>query len=439
MPSVTSVLSDRNYRRLFLAQISSLLGTGLATIGLSLLAFDLAGPDAGMVLGTAFAIKMIAYVGVSPFAAAFLSAHARKPALIGLDLFRVIIAAMLPLVTEIWQIYVLIFVLQSASAAFTPTFQATIPDILKDEERYTKALSLSRLAYDLENLISPLIATLLLSVMSFNVLFAGTSVGFALSAALIMGVTLPAPALAMVDNFGKRLFRGTRIFFQTPRLRGLMALNLAVAALGAPVLVNTIIIVRETLSLGESAVAVTLGAFGGGSMLAAFILPSLLRHVTERTIMFAGAVIGATAFIGLIFFLQFSDLNWPMLLMIWFITGFGYSATQTPSGRLLRKSAHEQSRPSIFAAQFSLSHACWLFTYPLAGWFISQSGFQAGLALFAGIALIAIVAGYVLWPSGADDEIEHRHDNLPADHPHLNGSPSHRHVYMIDEIHAKWP
>ncbi|HBS22379.1 MAG TPA: MFS transporter, partial [Thalassospira sp.] len=64
-----SVLSDRRYRNLFLAQISSLLGTGLATVGLSLLAFDLAGADAGMVLGTAFAIKMIAYVGASPFAA----------------------------------------------------------------------------------------------------------------------------------------------------------------------------------------------------------------------------------------------------------------------------------------------------------------------------------------------------------------------------------
>jgi len=34
----------------------------------------------------------------------------------------------MPFVTEVWQIYVLIFVLQSASAAFTPTFQATIPD-----------------------------------------------------------------------------------------------------------------------------------------------------------------------------------------------------------------------------------------------------------------------------------------------------------------------
>jgi hypothetical protein len=40
-------------------------------------------------------------------------------------------------VTQIWQVYVLIFVLQSASAAFTPTFQATIPDVLPDEHDYT--------------------------------------------------------------------------------------------------------------------------------------------------------------------------------------------------------------------------------------------------------------------------------------------------------------
>ncbi|WP_280109901.1 hypothetical protein [Azospirillum sp. B506] len=39
----------------------------------------------------------------------------------------------LPFVTEVWQVYVLIFVLQAESAAFTPTFQATIPDVLPDE------------------------------------------------------------------------------------------------------------------------------------------------------------------------------------------------------------------------------------------------------------------------------------------------------------------
>ncbi|MBU5234338.1 MFS transporter, partial [Vibrio cholerae] len=75
----------------------------------------------------------------------------RRAMLVSLDLVRALVALALPVVTEVWQIYVLIFVLQSASAAFTPTFQATIPDILVDEDDYTRALSLSRLAYDLES------------------------------------------------------------------------------------------------------------------------------------------------------------------------------------------------------------------------------------------------------------------------------------------------
>jgi hypothetical protein len=50
--------------------------------------------------------------------------------LVTLDLVRALVAIALPFVTQIWEIYILIFVLQSASAAFTPTFQATIPDIL---------------------------------------------------------------------------------------------------------------------------------------------------------------------------------------------------------------------------------------------------------------------------------------------------------------------
>jgi MFS family permease len=63
--------ANRVWRRLFLAQIVALSGTGLATVALGLLAWDLAGPQAGTVLGTALAIKMVAYVGVAPVAAAF--------------------------------------------------------------------------------------------------------------------------------------------------------------------------------------------------------------------------------------------------------------------------------------------------------------------------------------------------------------------------------
>ena len=45
------VLANRAYRHLFLAQVIALVGTGLATVALGLIAFDLAGANAGAVLG----------------------------------------------------------------------------------------------------------------------------------------------------------------------------------------------------------------------------------------------------------------------------------------------------------------------------------------------------------------------------------------------------
>jgi hypothetical protein len=59
-----------------------------------------------------------------------------------------------------------------------------------------------------------------------------------------------------------------------PRLRGLLALNLAAAAGGAIVFVNSVVIVRSLLGYGDREVAITLGAFGLGSMVAALSLPS---------------------------------------------------------------------------------------------------------------------------------------------------------------------
>ena len=144
-----TVLKNTTYRHLFLAQVIALIGTGLITIALALLAYDMAGEKAAQVLGIALAIKMIAYIAVAPVASAFAERLPRKKVLVGLDIIRALTALCLPFVTQIWQIYLLIFILQSASAAFTPTFQATIPDVLPDEKDYTNALSLSRLALSL--------------------------------------------------------------------------------------------------------------------------------------------------------------------------------------------------------------------------------------------------------------------------------------------------
>lgn len=381
-----SVLKNRTYRHLFIAQVIALIGTGLATVALGLLAYDLAGAQAGAVLGTALAIKMLAYIGVAPIAGAFAEHLPRKAMLVTLDLVRAAVALLLPFVTQIWQVYVLIFVLQSASAAFTPTFQATIPDILPDERDYTRALSLSRLAYDLESVISPMLAAALLTVLSFHSLFGGTVVGFLVSAAMVVSAVLPVAVRGPRRSIYERTTKGLRIFLHTPRLRGLLALNLAIAAASAMVIVNTVVFVQAQLGLDQRAMAMALMAFGGGSMVVALVLPRLLERLDERKAMLAG---GAILVVGLLLGAFVS--SYSALIALWVVLGAGYSLAQTPSGRILRRSSSAQDRPALFAAQFALSHACWLVAYPLAGWLgasVNLSAAFIGLGLLAGGAWV---------------------------------------------------
>jgi hypothetical protein len=66
-----SVFAMPAYRRLFSAQMIALFGTGLATVALGLLAYDLAGRNAGAVLGTALTTRalsasQVAYTMESP-------------------------------------------------------------------------------------------------------------------------------------------------------------------------------------------------------------------------------------------------------------------------------------------------------------------------------------------------------------------------------------
>src|SRR6056297_1379619 len=312
-PTMLEILADRTYRHLFLAQVVALLGTGLATVALGLLAYDLAGDGAAMVLGTVFTIKMIAYVGIAPVAGAFADRVNRRVLLVTLDVIRAGAALCLPFVTEVWQVYVLIFLLQSASAAFTPTFQATIPDVLPEEARYTRALSLSRLAYDLENIVSPTLAALLLAVMSYNSLFLGTVVGFAASALLVVSVLLPSPKASKPRGIYDRTTRGIRIYLATPRLRGLLGLNLAVSSAGAMVLVNSVVLVRGQLGMKDSALAWTMFAFGAGSMIAALLLPRLLNRMADRPVMIAGAWSMVTGLLALAVAILATGLTWPLL------------------------------------------------------------------------------------------------------------------------------
>ncbi len=455
---MTSPLSDRTYRRLFTAQVIALGGTGLSTVALALLAYDLAGGDAGLVLGMALALKMVAYVGIAPLVGGFAHRLPRRRLLVALDVARAAAVACLPFVTEVWQVYLLIFLLNACSAGFTPTFQATIPDVLPDEASYTRALSISRLAYDLENLLSPSVAAAALLLLTYDALFAANAVAFLVSALLVSSLRLPsAKPYEREAGVWHNMTFGIRAYLRTPRLRALLALSLAAAAAGAMVIVNTVVYVRDGLAGTESDTALAFAATGAGSMVVALMLPGFLDRLPDRPFMLAGGVV-LTA--GLL--LGLSEPGLLALLPVWFVLGAGSSLIQTPAGRLLRRSAREGDRPAIYAAQFALSHACWLIAYPLAGWTGSALGLTAAFTVLTIVTFSSTLVAVVLWPAPDPGELEHRHEAMehlhlhvhdehhqhehegwegpePHRHPHRHAAQKHRHAYVIDLHHPVWP
>ncbi|MDY0811268.1 MFS transporter [Kitasatospora purpeofusca] len=423
-----AVLRNRTYRHLFVAQVVALAGTGLATVALGLLAYDLAGADAGSVLGTALAIKMVAYVGIAPLVAALAHRIPRRRLLVAADLARAGVALALPFVGSVWQVYLLIFVLQAASATFTPAFQSVIPDVLPAERDYTRALSLSRLAYDTETLVSPVLAAALLALVGYRWLFWGTVVGFLASAVLVVsvvlpGVVLPGAARAARSNsdtaddggrsvgarsvgvrsVGARSLAGIRLFLSVSRLRALLALDLAVAAGGAMVIVNTVVYVREELGRSTGDVPLALGAYGGGSMLVALLLPRMLDRVADRTVMLpaAFAVAGLLAALAVVTTAGGGAWRWPSLLALWAGLGAAGSLILTPGGRLLRSAVPSADLPAAFAAQFSLTHVCWLLAYPLAGWLGATAGLPAATVALAVLALVSAGLATRAWRTAA--------------------------------------
>ncbi|WP_261841421.1 MFS transporter [Aliamphritea ceti] len=458
MSSFFSPLAHPVFRWLFFGQVVSLLGTGMATVALALMVYDLSPLQAGLVLGSALAVKMVAYLCVAPVVGGYSHAFPRRSWLAGLNLGRAVIVFLLPLATDVWQIFILIFLLNALAAGYTPVYQALLPDVLPDEDEYTRALSLSRLAMELESLLSPALAAGLLLITSYELLFRLNSIAFVLAAGCIFLVQVPkAAANERTGGVWQHVSFGIISYFKTPRLRGVLALNLALSAAGAMIIVNTVVYVRQVLGMSESAVPTLMAAAGVGSMALAFVLPKLLDHFSNRTVMLAGGVLFSAAL-----FLGLTDPGYIGLFPIWFLIGGATSMVLIPTGRVVRDSCNAGDRNDYFSANFALTHGMWLVGYLLAGSIGSEWGMQVCFAILGVVALLATMLAAKLWqhddqenmwhvhpaqehlhPHTHDEHHQHTHEGWegpePHVHPHYHAKHRHRHRFVIDEHHAHWP
>ncbi len=391
----SGVSDKQSYYRLFAGYVFALVATGVATVALAFLAFDIAWDNSGAVIGTALSLKMLAYVMAAPIVTVLLERLPRKAVLITLDLVRAACLLLLVLVTEIWHIYLLVFVFSLASGTFSFVYMAVVPYLMGTEEDYTRSLSRSRIAAELEGPLSPLVAAGLLFVLAPKSAIAVTAAAFILSALLIRAAHLPSskPADMSPDRLLRRVTRGPALFFSVPLFRAVVALDLAVAFGAAMVQVNTVVLVQGMFDLQRDDSALAFGAFGLGSVLAAAVLPLLHKRFWDRSIMLAGLCVLC---VGLTLGIAQSSL--PGLLLLWAWLGIGVSLALTPAIFLIRRLARPSDLLGLIAAQMSFASACLLVAYALAGWLGAALGMGPTFAILAALCCGATLAFMRLWP-----------------------------------------
>lgn len=408
--SSISLARNRNFRLLFASQVISLTGSGVTTIGLALFAHQLAGGEsAAAVIGNALMLRILAFLMFSQPAGVLADQINRKTLLIFADLIRFGLMALFPLLQNVWQVYAMIFLINMATAFFTPVYDATIPEVA-GRAHYVKALSLSRVLSDVESAASPALAGVLVVLFGLPWLFWFDAATYLLSALLVAASRLPRRAVDPLRFSFRSLFQeltfGTRLLLREASLRRALLLNMSDAIAGATAIVATVVYVEDVLALGESEFAMVMTSLGFGSTLTALLLGKLTgryearannpaalhgrRHRwADRSLLFGGMVLGLLLLPGI-----YQPPLW-IFAGLWFLNGSGQAFIEISSATLLAEHTQEAQRGRAYAAYFALTHGFWLITYPAIGHGVSQLGAPLTFTLAGGVCLLITIAALI--------------------------------------------
>jgi MFS transporter, NRE family, putaive nickel resistance protein len=433
-------LQNRIFARLFFAQTINLMGDALSWLGFALLAFELAGNQAAAVLSLALTIRVTAFIIFSPMAGLLIDRLDRKWLMVTAHLLRMGLICLLPWITEVSQLYLIVLLLSSVSAFFTPTYMATVPLVTQVEERQN-AIAMSSATYQILGVFGPGIAGAVAAQMGLRQLFWLDGITFLIAALLIASIpqklTVTQPSTQTLGTKLTDIWTGSLCLWSDRPMRYGLLLQLITAITGAQILVNTVTHVQNILHLGKLEYGWSMAAFGIGATLASLSLSRIPRTSYLPTL---GAALAACAL------LPANVLPFNGFLILLFLAGMGQALINLPMQMLIADRVSIDLQGRVYSAQFAWSHLWWAFSYPLAGWIglhsPSQTFFYSSLLSTIALGLVIAVFG----PQRSNTTLtglwhEHHHLHEAVNHhKHSHHHPtleshSHLHFHPPSELH----
>jgi len=366
MTNPFSPLREKIFLRLYLSQTISLLGDAFTWVGIALLAYQLGGESSSIILATALTLRVTAFIVFGPYAGVLADRIDRKKILYTTHFVRMAIVGCFPFVTEVWQVYILIFFLNIFNAFFTPAYRAAIPQSIKNKENYSSGIALSTATNQLLGVLGPGLAGGIAAWLGLRQIFfadAGTFIiagVFILTLPSLIATTKGAENLIRVKIWSD-IIKGTSLLFSDKAVRFALLIEFVSAIAGAQILVNTVGYIKGQLSLTDSDYGYVMAAFGIGASVAAFFSGNFDKSKNRIfSLMVGGGLVCVSIAFG-------NYAAFIPLLILWLIAGFAQTLAEMPSQILIAERILKEEHGKVYGAHFAWSHLWWAIAYPIAG------------------------------------------------------------------------
>jgi predicted MFS family arabinose efflux permease len=389
------VRGNRNFRRLWIAQIVSENGDWFYTLAIYSLLLDLTGKASSVAL--ALVLQVLPHTLLGPLGGMVNDRFSRRKVMIVSDLLRMIIVACMLLVrspSTVWVIYPLLFLETVMVAFFEPARNAVIPRVVAEDDVIV-ANTLSSATWSFDLAIGSVLGGLVAAWLGRDSVFVLNALSFAVSAILISRMHFAeshADAASRHPEDGvagwPAIRAGIRYIARDPKLAAVVSLKGGVSILGTswvllPVMGERVFTVPIAgLSHARAALfgmSLLLGARGIGALLG----PLLASRVTGQR--------ESNLRIGVLFGFVFGGIGYLLLgtaHSLWFalaVIVFAHSGTSTVwvfSTTLLHLNTEDRFLGRIFGADLAIS----MFVLAASSWI-------AGRVIDAGFSPRAVAVG----------------------------------------------
>jgi MFS family permease len=387
------------FRRLFLATLTSSVGTYLAVVALTIDVYDRSGGDANWV-GALLIADFLPVIVIGLAFGPLLDRLPRRSILVAADLARAAIFCVLPFASGPGQIVALALLAGVATSFFRPAVFAGLPNLVSDE-RLPAANGLLQSAENFTWAVGALAAGALVKLSGADAAYWLNAATFLVSALLVLGIRRSLEEGAG-EGEGRRAYlaqlrEGLGVIGQS---RALLTIVIAwsVATVAQAIgNVSEIFLARDVFGassfgfgilVATAAVGLFAGSLSGGTLIARFgIRGPYLISILCMALGFAVAAV--------------SPSFWLAAAIV-VVSGFGNGAAVVCNAVLVQRAVPDRIRGRAFTLVMSIGYACFGIGMIVAGPLTNALGARSAWGISGGLcALAAALAAVLLAPPRA--------------------------------------